>query len=122
MRRLSPSFPVSSSWASTASAAPSGGRGGGKPHSTVNYVFEHPYEWLFEYHEKVMEDMFKRGYKFNPMWQDPKYRGANAPRAEIDFYYIGQAIGRKYVYPEHDYKYLKECLDNLERKGIHIEV
>ena len=33
------------------------GKGWGRKHSTVDYVFTHPIEWLFIYHLKVMERM-----------------------------------------------------------------
>lgn len=98
------------------------GLGWGKPHATVNYVFRHRYEWLFAYHDKVMQEMFKRGYQCNPVWQDPKYRGVSAPKAEIDTYFICQAMRKEHVYPEHNDQYLKDCLENLERKGIHINM
>lgn len=37
------------------------GRGWGRPHQTVNYVFEHsPYK-LFQYHQLVMQEMQRQG-------------------------------------------------------------
>lgn len=30
------------------------GAGWGKKHSVVDYVFTHPYSWLFHYHMEVM--------------------------------------------------------------------
>lgn len=33
------------------------GKGWGRKHSTVDYVFTHPIEWLFIYRLKVMERM-----------------------------------------------------------------
>ena len=37
------------------------GRGWGKPHATVNYVFEHSPYCLYAYHLLIMEEMQKRG-------------------------------------------------------------
>ena len=51
------------------------GAGWGRPHATVNYVFTHsPYK-LYLYHALIMDEMEKRGYKPDPLWKDPLYRG-----------------------------------------------
>lgn len=111
------------------------GLGWGKPHATVNYVFEHPYGWLVEYHFKVMQEMLNRGYHPDPAWFDSVYRGkACEPYAypklgpcPITPYrrfklFCGVKLVHNPIYPEHNEQYLKECLENLERKGIHLEV
>lgn len=51
------------------------GLGWGKPQSTVNYVFKHPYAWLVVYHKKVMNEMEERGYTVDFRWYDANYRG-----------------------------------------------
>ncbi len=99
------------------------GAGWGKPHSTVNYVFDHSKLWLYIYHVKVMEEMLKRGYKPDLHWCDYRYQGKNLPLMTTVPYEKG--INLKFyeiVYPEHNDQYLQECIDNLERKGIHIEL
>lgn len=99
------------------------GAGWGKPHSTVNYVFDHSKMWLYIYHMKVMEEMIKRGYCPDLHWGDYRYQGKNLPLMTTVPYEKG--INRKFteiVYPEHNDQYLQECLDNLERKGVHIEL
>lgn len=99
------------------------GNGWGRKHATVDYVFKHPYEWLFEYHDKVMQEMFDRGYQYDPEWQIPIYRGKNAPcHTQFDTRLVCAALGHDTIYPEHNDEYLKACLDNLEHKGIHIEM
>ena len=35
----------------------------GKRHAIVDYVFEHPREYLVAYHERVMDEMERRGYR-----------------------------------------------------------
>lgn len=126
------------------------GNGWGKPNATVNYVFDHPYEYLYIYHLKVMEEMLNRGYHVNPVWYSMSYRGGIAPSI---IYYSEESEdtlrGPKLaqgefpegrfkiapdpsivelthkdvlVYPEHNDEYLKECLDNLAGKGIVLEV
>lgn len=91
------------------------GNGWGRKHATVNYVFEHsPYK-LYLYHMKVMDEMKRRGYQNDPLWEDPYYLGNSCP-AHND-----ESLGVKKEdehYPEHDFKYLQECLENLHRKGI----
>lgn len=95
------------------------GNGWGRPHSTVNYVFDHPYEWLFAYHDKVMQEMFRRGYRCDPAWQDPSYRGKSKLWAQADTKVICEAMrNHPCIYPEHNKAYMNECLENLKSKGI----
>lgn len=102
------------------------GNGWGKPHATVNYVFKHSPMWLVAYHYKVMNEMYRRGYNYDYSWEDKGYRGHNCKPYEFNIQMsveFHNAYGlRDIVYPEHNDQYLKECLDNLERKGIHIEI
>lgn len=106
------------------------GRGCGKPHATVNYVFRHPYGWLFTYHLKVMEEMERRGYKPTCYWYGLRYRGKKCNLIEFnseEWQFEHNAFLEKiecsdYIYPEHDSEYLQECLENLSGKGIHIEM
>ena len=99
------------------------GAGWGKPHATVNYVFDHPKEYLYCYHRKVMCEMEKRGYFPNILWYNEHYRGKNTP---ID-YSISTAVvndllrSNSVIYPEHDDRYMAECINNLATKGIYIE-
>ena len=61
-----------------------------------------------------MDEMEKRGYKPDPLWKDPLYRGkAVAPYPAHDTESADSPI-----YPEHDDAYLDECLENLKSKGI----
>lgn len=87
------------------------GLGWGKRHAIVDYVFKYsPYK-LYTYHAKVMEEMARRGYQADPLWKDAAYRGKNCAKWETI------AVDDD-GYQEHDDRYLTECLDNLERKGI----
>lgn len=93
------------------------GGGWGKKHATVDYVFTHsPYK-LYQYHELIMAEMEKRGYRPAPEWHDPSYRGKNLP-PEIDVQPVPCTLP---IYPEHDDAYLQACLLNLANKGILIE-
>lgn len=92
------------------------GKGWGKSHATVNYVFDHePYK-LFQYHTLVMDEMTARGYNVTEAWRDPHYRGKScAPYDAV------VEVPRTYpIYPEHDAMYLKACLDNLAAKEIYL--
>lgn len=90
------------------------GAGWGRPHATVNYVFTHSPDKLYLYHVLIMEEMEKRGYKPDPLWKDPLYRGkAVAPYPAHD-----TEAADSPIYPEHDDAYLDECLENLKSKGI----
>lgn len=94
------------------------GKGFGKKHSTVNYVFQHPYSDLFHFHQLVINEMEKRNYKVNTLWKNIKYRGKN-----IGFDYTNFTKEEKVntpIYKEHNNEYLKDCLDNLKRKNINI--
>lgn len=97
------------------------GKGWGKKHSVVDYVFTHIPERLVAYHFLVMDEMERRGYKPDKIWRNPDYRGkvlgfdANwCDCGLVDIWYNYKGM----IYPEHNKFYLKECLDNLAEKGI----
>ena len=100
-------------------------KGWGKRHSVVNYVFEHPIEWLIAYHDVVMMEMDKRGYKVDDKWFDARYRGKKIGYSAYNYHELRKMTMRtvnELVYPEHDAAYLQECLDNLASKGIVINL
>ncbi len=92
----------------------------GKRHAVVDYVFRHPREWLAVYHERVMAEMERRGYRVEPLWKDPAYCGRRRPAVLPDEEALSQARARIPVYPEHDAAYRLACLENLQRKGIRL--
>lgn len=94
------------------------GAGWGKPHGTVNYVFNHSSYLLYRYHLLVMEEMEKRGYQPAPLWKKAHYRGKVA-EAYTD---LAPLTVTTPIYPEHDEAYLVECLENLAAKGIFITI
>ncbi len=90
------------------------GRGWGRPHRTVNYVFRHSPFLLYAYHQLVMAEMARRGYRPDPCWAVAEYRGRHLPpHNDLPEEVLGNPI-----YPEHDAAYLRECRDNLAAKGI----
>lgn len=92
------------------------GNGWERRHRTVDYVFGYsPYK-LYQYHELIMEEMKKRGYKPDAIWEDPLYRGKSCP-AHVA---LSEVEWTEPVYKEHDDLYLEECFLNLEEKGIYL--
>ena len=95
------------------------GKGWGKKHSVVDYVFKYDLAHLYEYHTKVMGAMLYRGYTVDVKWYNRLYRGKNFQSSTILLAEVGTYVcyNNELIYPEHDDKYLKECLLNLKSKG-----
>lgn len=100
------------------------GAGWGKKHSTVDYIFTHDPIWLVAYHRLIMEEMIKRGYHPDSIWDNPDYRGKTLGEqpgwANISL--LTNYKNKDIIYPEHNEKYLKECLDILHNKGVDIQL
>ena len=92
------------------------GNGWGKKHATVNYVFAYSMSKLYEYHCLIMKEMENRGYRVEPLWKSPTYRGKKC-KSLTSIRYIAN---KGKVYAEHNDEYMKECLDNLNSKNIKI--
>jgi uncharacterized protein (TIGR02328 family) len=91
------------------------GKGWGKKHSVVDYVWTHPYMCLFRYHTIVMSILINaHNVDVDRRWFEPKFRGNM-----LGIYSLPNE-GEPYRYQEHNEKYLKECLKNLEGKGINL--
>ena len=99
------------------------GLGWGRKHSTVDYVFTHPVEWLVAYHWIVIGEMGNRGYKVDAKWCDALYRGKISNDYEhLNIKLICELTFQPCnIYPEHDDAYYQECVENLRNKGIVIE-
>lgn len=97
------------------------GNGWGKKHSTVDYVFKYGIERLIAYHTLVIDEMIKRGYSPDKIWENLYYRGKILGNSN---YIFGTAVMtyRNYrnIYPEHNENYLEECINNLKAKGVFI--
>jgi len=90
------------------------GKGWGRPHSTVDYVFTYPKERLVFYHWRLMLELENRGYVPDVVWYNPGYQGKKLPT--LINVVIGADSIKRPVYPEHDKLYLIECLKNLIAK------
>jgi len=100
-------------------------RGGawGRKHATVDYVFRHEPSRLYEYHLLVMDEMIKRGFNPDVCWYSRLYQGKNRPQLtllEAGVYVYMPDADNLFIYPEHDDRYLLECLDNLAAKGAEL--
>lgn len=95
------------------------GKGWGKKHSTVDYVFKYGFVQLYFYHRKVIREMEDRGYKTSYEWMFLNYRGKRLGRSDV-FESFNECVTTKILdsYPEHDDDYYNKCLDNLKAKGI----
>lgn len=103
------------------------GKGWGRKHATVDYVFTHNPAKLIAYHYLVMEEMRKRGYNPDKAWNYSDYRGSVlgyvGPMTFCDdILLFANTTSGATIYPEHNDDYLKECLDNLKSKGIEIDI
>ena len=105
--------------------------GWGRRHATVDYVFTHPYWWLCLYHSQIMSEMLSRGYRLDDRWKDWRYRGKRigmdvseftCGTDDMPYGSMGEEGGDVPIYPEHDDGYLSDCVENLRRKGISIDV
>lgn len=92
------------------------GNGWGKKHATVDYVFTHSPFKLYQYHKLIMNEMKRRGYQPNLLWENPNYRGGKC--LPYDCFIDNNETYTPY--PEHDDTYLQVCINNLVAKGIDI--
>lgn len=93
------------------------GKGWGRRHATVNYVFQYHPLMLYNYHVLIMNELKRRGYQIDKQWLDSKYRGKLLGYTSYNT--GGEVLD---AYPEHDERYLAECIANLNGKGIEIAV
>lgn len=107
------------------------GKGWGRKHSTVDYVFTHSPTHLITYHYLIMNEMEKRGYHPDPIWRQTSWRGNvlewdSSPEwncgAEVSDFLMFIEATDCHIYPEHNDTYLQECIENLRSKGIKIKV
>ncbi len=89
----------------------------GRKHSTVQYVFNYNPGKLYQYHLLVIEEMKKRGYRVDYKWLNLVYRGKRCESWQDGDIHRSND---KRIYPEHNDKYLKECIENLKNKGVNI--
>ena len=104
------------------------GKGWGKKHAIVDYVFKQDPALLVAYHYLVMDEMKRRGYNPDEIWRNPCYRGKSLPMqwdfADADFVddqYVYATKKGGIIYPEHNDEYLAECIRLLKEKNAPID-
>lgn len=104
------------------------GKGWGRPHSTVNYVFDHDPAYLVLYHHSVMAEMLKRGYHIDKNWVNENYRGKAlgvvdnwCSEALMEELYNNNSLSGMPIYPEHNPAYFNECVQLLKDKAAPID-
>ncbi|MGD8707080.1 MAG: TIGR02328 family protein [Nitrosopumilaceae archaeon] len=93
------------------------GNGWDKKHSTVEYIHNYSRLSLYEYHRRYLILREIREYEYDLNWLNPRYRGKNCPADSLttDHFYSG-IKKLPIVYPEHNQKYLLECIELLLQK------
>ena len=103
------------------------GKGWGRRHATVDYVFTHDPAHLVAYHALVMDEMIRRGYNPDRVWYKPQWRGSVLQEEvgwcdeNICSRLYNNAEEGAMVYPEHNEAYLKECINLLKQKEAPID-
>ena len=99
------------------------GKGWGKKHSVVDYVFIHNPAYLVAYHYCVMEEMERRGYHPDRVWDNSDWRGSILGEEKgfsdknlVGHLWLDVMQMKKIIFPEHDNLYLKECMHLLMEK------
>lgn len=98
------------------------GKGWGRKHRIVNYVFQYDESYLLAFTMKVYNEMIQRGYhpKITKIKEALKRRGLSNQRIQEIITSTTRFHHTKTIFQEHNEKYLKECIKNLKRKGIEI--
>ena len=99
------------------------GKGWGKKHATVDYVFKYATERLVAYHFLVMEEMKRRGYNPDPVWMNVNWRGTILREEEnwANYILVFDLCNASRIYPEHNDEYLKECIALLKEKDAPVD-
>ena len=99
------------------------GKGWGKKHATVDYIFKYATERLIAYHYLVMEEMRRRGYNPDPVWMKVNWRGNILGEEEnwANSFLVEDLCSASRIYPEHNDDYLRECIALLKEKEAPID-
>ena len=107
------------------------GKGWGRKHATVDYVFHSPYATahLVAYHGLVMDEMKRRGYHPDETWYDCDYRGTTLGTEDAwcdlewaQYLHEKASISKDIIYwQHHNDEYLKECIALLKEKEAPID-
>ena len=74
-------------------------------HILINYIYNYPKSFLKNYSDKVIAEMYRRGYKINSF-------------ENYNNYFDGVTCTGEEIFEEHNHKYLSICYYNLKEKYI----
>lgn len=100
------------------------GKGWGKRNVAINYLYDDELgEYaLAVYHEKVLEEMSRRGYKYDMHWEDYTYCGKNRPSKPADPQKYEEAYLRNVPLKGHTLRLYGNDVKALQERGLPIEV
>lgn len=91
------------------------GKGWGKKHSVVDYVFDNSYSKLYYYHLQIMLEMQERGINVTATWFNLYYRGKSlGVTEELPNTQDNEFINTHYT--EHNNEYYNTCVELLKTK------
>ena len=105
------------------------GKGWGRKHKIVDYVFTYSESYLIAYTSIIIAEMLRREYNPNrdlvrvalmerrDKTKEEFYALINKAES-ITLESLNNGIN---IYPEHNDKYLQECIENLAKKGIQLD-
>ena len=99
------------------------GKGWGRKHATVDYVFKYSKIPLICYHQLVINEMERRGYIVDARWKNPYYNGKKLGYDHADVlnkeYCVNKFVHEPVhhmIFREHNHEYLVECIKLLKQK------
>lgn len=100
------------------------GNGWGKRNAAVGYLYEDPLgeDALAVYHHKVLEEMFKRGYKYDSAWVVANYCGKNRETRNGNPEKYLEACKRDVPLLGHTFEIFVKDVEALKERGLDISV
>lgn len=100
------------------------GKGWGKRNAAVGYLYEDPLgeDALVAYHFRVLEEMERRGFKFDPLWIEDDYCGKRRERRKYDLKVHVKALLRNIPLQGHTLKIYLNDVKALQERGLPIKV
>lgn len=98
------------------------GNGWGKRNAAVGYLYEDPLgeDALAVYHHMVLKEMTKRGYNYDPSWEQADYCGKKRPYRVCLWRNYKEACLRGVPLKGHTAEIFKNDLATLRERGLNI--
>lgn len=81
----------------------------------LEYIYKHPYQYLYAYHLLIIEQLEKHHHFVNPLWKDAFYRGMKMGLEVSNMTLMDDIDIHNPIYPEHDLAYYQKCLKYLKK-------